>query len=204
MGTTSRKQRCGWVLEGDKLYVDYHDTEWGVPILDDQKLFEFIVLESAQAGLSWRTVLHKREGYRSAFKNFDPRKVAKMTTSDVDRLLNDPAIIRNRLKIESTIKNARAFLAVQKEFGSFAKYMWAFTDAKPLQTNRKNESDVPETIDLAVRMAKDLKKRGFSFLGPRVWYAHMQAVGMVNDHVRDCFRYKTLARRKRIRLTFSS
>lgn len=192
------KRRCTWAGDSDELYIAYHDLEWGVPTTDDQKLFEFIILESAQAGLSWRTVLHKREGYRKAFKNFDPKKVAKMTASDVARLLNDASIIRNRLKIESAIKNARAFIEVQKEFGSFANYMWSFTKGKIIQNKWKNDTQIPAVTDLAVTIAKDLKKRGFSFLGPTVWYAHMQAVGMVNDHTADCFRHAVLHKRKRV------
>lgn len=183
--------RCRWAGTDDALYIAYHDTEWGVPVYDDQKLFEFIVLESAQAGLSWRTILHRREGYRKAFKNFDPKKVAEMTEVDVEKLMQDASIIRNRKKIESTIKNAKAFLAVQKEFGSFATYMWGFTGGKSLQNKRK-EGEVPAVTPLSTEMAKDLKKRGFGFLGETTWYAHMQAVGMVNDHTVTCFRYKEL------------
>jgi DNA-3-methyladenine glycosylase I len=194
----NEKQRCAWCGTTDPLYIAYHDKEWGVPITDDQKLFEFMVLESAQAGLSWRVVLNKREGYRKAFKNFDPKKVAKMTTADVSRLLKDPSIIRNRKKVGATLQNAKAFLGIQKEFGSFAKYMWGWVDHAPVQQVWRKESQIPETTDLAIAMAKDLKKRGFAFLGPRVWYAHMQAVGMVNDHVTGCFRHKALGKRKRV------
>jgi DNA-3-methyladenine glycosylase I len=195
-----KKVRCAWAGDSDERYIAYHDIEWGVPITDDQRLFEFIVLESAQAGLSWRTVLHKREGYRKAFKNFDPKKVAKMTEKDVTRLLTDPSIIRNRQKIASAIQNAKAFLSIQKEFGSFAKYMWSFVRGKPIQNRWKRDSDIPAVTDLAIEMAKDLKKRGFSFLGPTVWYAHMQAVGMVNDHVVHCFRHTPLAKRVRVKV----
>lgn len=183
--------RCGWVNPKNELYVQYHDTEWGVPVVDDQKLFEFIVLESAQAGLSWETILKKRKGYRRAFKQFDPAKVAKMGGQDVERLVNleDASIVRNRKKIEATLQNARAFLEIQKEFGSFAAYAWGWVRQKPIQNAHKRLADVPATTELATKMAKDLKKRGFAFLGPTVWYAHMQATGLVNDHTTDCFRH---------------
>lgn len=188
------KKRCAWCDINDPLYVTYHDEEWGVPVHDDQKLFEFIVLESAQAGLSWRTILHKREGYRKAFKGFDPKKVARMTEKDVERLMNDASIVRNRLKITATVNNAKRFLEVQKEFGSFSHYMWGWTEGKTLNSKLSSIRSVPTTTPQAVDIAKDLKKRGFKFLGPTVWYAHMQAVGMVNDHTTDCFRYPEIAR----------
>ncbi|OGZ65602.1 MAG: DNA-3-methyladenine glycosylase [Candidatus Staskawiczbacteria bacterium RIFCSPHIGHO2_01_FULL_41_41] len=199
-------QRCGWV-GSDPLMIKYHDEEWGVPVTDDKKIFEFLVLESAQAGLSWRTILYKREGYRKLFAGFDVKKVAKFTAVDVGRLLKDPAIIRNRLKIEATINNAQRFLEVQKEFGrpvggrgeprpkragSFSKYMWSFVKGKQVNGKRKKLSDVPAITPEAEAFAKDLKKRGFKFLGATTIYAHMQAVGMVNDHITDCFRYKKL------------
>lgn len=184
-----QKVRCSWCPEDDPLYVAYHDTEWGVPVHDDTKLFEFIVLESAQAGLSWRTILHRRDGYRKAFKNFDYKKVAKMTDTDVERLMKDTGIIRNRAKILATIKNAKALIEVQKEYGSFSNYMWGFSKGKIIKNTWKEGSKVPETTPLAIEISKDLKKRGFGFLGPRIWYAHMQAVGMVNDHAKNCFRY---------------
>lgn len=187
-------RRCAWAKNKDKLYLNYHDTEWGVPVHDDQKLFEFIVLESAQAGLSWQTILNKREGYRKAFMNFDPKKVAKMTAKEEAKLLLDPSIVRNRLKIRATITNADAFLKIQKEFGSFSDYMWAWVNHKPLNERRRGIKDIPAVSPLAVAMAKDLKKRGFKFLGPTVWYAHMQAVGMVNDHTTDCFRHKEISK----------
>lgn len=187
-------KRCSWCDNGDDLYITYHDTEWSVPVHDDTKLFEFIVLESAQAGLSWRTILNKREGYRKLFKGFDPKKVAKMTDTDVERLMKDSSIIRNRLKISATITNAQQFLLVQKEFGSFNDYMWSWVKGKPIQNSWKSKTDVPGATELAMAMAKDLKKRGFKFLGPTIWYAHMQAVGMVNDHTTDCFRYKQIKR----------
>ncbi len=187
-------KRCAWAAGGDERYLSYHDTEWGVPITDDRKLFEFIVLESAQAGLSWRTILGKREGYRRAFKEFNPRIVVRMDDVDLERLMADRSIIRNRQKIVATMRNARAFLEVQNEFGSFAAYMWKWVDAVPLQAPRRDHSEVPAQTPLAVTMSKDLKKRGFSFLGPTVWYAHMQAVGMVNDHTIDCFRHSEVAK----------
>lgn len=183
------KTRCTWAGTADSLYIAYHDTEWGVPVADDLKLFEFIVLEGAQAGLSWRTILNRREGYRKAFKSFDPAKVARMTKKDVERLMHDTSIIRNRKKIESAINNAKAFLAVQKEFGTFGAYMWGWVDHQPIQNTWLSAKQVPVTTKLASAMAKDLKKRGFTFLGPTIWYAHMQAIGMVNDHTVDCFRH---------------
>lgn len=180
--------RCGWAAS-DELMISYHDKEWGVPVYDDRKLFEFLVLESAQAGLSWKTILHKREGYRKLFAEFDPAAVARFTSHDVEKLMLDPAIIRNRLKIVATISNAQKFLDIQKEFGSFSKYMWQFVAGKPIDGKRKTMKDIPAITSEAEVFAKDLKKRGFKFLGPTVVYAHMQAVGMVNDHVATCFRY---------------
>lgn len=183
--------RCGWCL-GSDLYRNYHDHEWGVPCHDDGKLFEFIVLESAQAGLSWITILKKRENYRKAFAGFDAEKVARYNSRSVERLMNDPGIVRNRLKIESTITNARSFLAVQEEFGTFAHYFWQFSDGKPIVNQWRSLKDVPATTTLSDRLSKDMKKRGFRFLGSTVCYAHMQAVGMVNDHLVDCFRHQEL------------
>jgi DNA-3-methyladenine glycosylase I len=187
------KKRCSWVKEGDKLYEKYHDEEWGVPLTEDKKIFEFLVLESAQAGLSWRTILGRREGYKRAFKNFDPKKVSKMNQADVEGLLNTKQIIRNRKKIDAAINNAKRFLEVQKEFKSFAKYIWSFVENTPLQNNRSKGSSVPATTDISEKLAKDMKKRGFTFLGPTILYAHMQATGMVNDHLKTCFRYKECA-----------
>jgi len=187
---TKDKKRCAWVGADNELYNEYHDTEWGVPVYDDQTLFEFLTLEGAQAGLSWLTILKKREGYRKAFKNFDPKKVAKLTQSDIVKLLQNESIIRNRLKIESTITNAQHFLDIQKEFGSFSTYQWQFVDGKPLQNKFKQINDVPTVTDEAKIFSKDLKKRGFKFVGPTIIYAYMQAVGMVNDHTLDCFRYR--------------
>lgn len=184
------KKRCPWVPLDKDFYIEYHDTEWGVPLYDDQKIFEFLTLESAQAGLSWETILKKRRGYQKAFKNFDPKKVSKMTQKDVEKLLQNPEIIRNRLKIEATINNAKKFLEIQKEFGSFSKYMWGFVHNKPIRHTLKKLKDYPATTKESEALAKDLKKRGFKFLGPTTVYAHMQATGMVNDHSVDCFRRK--------------
>ena len=182
-------KRCPWVPIEKDFYVKYHDTQWGVPLYDDQKIFEFLSLESAQAGLSWETILKKREGYRRAFKNFDPTQVATYTSKDVERLLHDSSIVRNRKKIEATITNAQRFLEVQKKFGSFAQYMWSWVGGVPIQNRHKHTKDYPVTTEISIAWAKDLKKRGFSFLGSTTVYAHMQATGMVNDHTVDCFRY---------------
>jgi DNA-3-methyladenine glycosylase I len=181
-------KRCLWPKEDDLLMVKYHDEEWGVPVHNDRKIFEFLVLESAQAGLSWRTVLYKRENYRKAFAGFDPVKISKFTTRDETRLLKNAGIIRNRLKISAAINNAKKFLEIQKEFGTFAKYSWQFVGGKPIRHTIKKLSDYPVVIKEAEELAADLKKRGFKFLGPTVIYAHMQATGMVNDHMVGCFR----------------
>lgn len=186
------KNRCGWVPPGDELYARYHDLEWGVPVYDDQIIFEFLVLESAQAGLSWRTVLHKRENYRQAFEGFDPLKVSRFTPKNVEKLLNNAGIIRNRMKIEAAINNAKRFLEVKKEFTAFSKYIWGFVGGKPLINKFKTIKEMPAITLEALALARDLKKRGFKFLGPTVIYAHMQATGMVNDHTMDCFRYRKL------------
>jgi DNA-3-methyladenine glycosylase I len=183
-------KRCPWPVEDDELYIAYHDTEWGVPLHDDKKLYEFLVLETFQAGLSWRTVLYKRENFRKAFAKFDYNKVAKFTAADVKRLMNDAGIVRNGAKIEAAINNAQRFIEVRKEFGTFAKYMWSWVDHRPIVGKLKSIKDVKPYTDEAVAWAKDLKQRGFKFMGPTVVYAHMQAVGMVNDHVVDCFRYR--------------
>lgn len=185
------KKTCEWPA-GDPLMLEYHDKEWGVPVHNDRKIFEFLVLESAQAGLSWRTILYKREGYRRLFAGFDPEKIAKFSRKDIAKLLKDPAIIRNRLKIEATINNAQRFLEVQKEFGTFSKYMWSFVGGKPIDGKRRILKDLPAVTKEAEAFSKDLKCRGFKFLGPTVVYAHMQAVGMANDHVVGCFRYKQI------------
>lgn len=175
--------------ENDTLYARYHDEEWGVPVWDDRVLFEFLVLESAQAGLSWRTVLNKRENYRKAFSRFSPRRVARYAIMDVHRLLKNPGIIRNRQKIKAAIVNAKQFLAVQKEFGSFWRYAWSFVGGSPIVNRRRTLKELPATSPEAIVWSKDLKVRGFSFLGPTVIYAHMQATGMVNDHLVSCFRH---------------
>jgi DNA-3-methyladenine glycosylase I len=181
-------RRCPWVDPSKPDYVEYHDKEWGVPVYDDRLLFEFLTLESAQAGLSWHTVLKKRENYRIAFENFEPEKVAKFDKSKIEGLLLNPGIIRNRLKIEATVNNARKFLEVQAKYGSFSKYIWDFVDGKPKINNIRKLSDYPSTSKESDALSRDLKKRGFKFLGPTICYAHMQATGMVNDHSVDCFR----------------
>ena len=183
------KVRCCW-CEKDDLYRDYHDNEWGKPVYDDDKLFEFLILETFQAGLGWYTILKKRENFRAAFDNFDYKKVANYGEEKVQELLQDAGIIRNQLKIRGTISNAIAFMEVQKEFGSFSKYIWNFTDGKPIENNRKSLREVPSTTPLSDAISKDLKKRGFKFVGSTVVYAHMQATGMVNDHLIDCWTQK--------------
>jgi DNA-3-methyladenine glycosylase I len=190
--TTQPLTRCPWPTAGDPLYLSYHDKEWGVPVHDDRKLYEFIVLEVFQAGLSWRTVLYKRENFRKALARFDFRQVADFGRRDVTRLMKDAGIIRNRAKIEAAINNAQRLLEVRKEFGTFAKYMWSWVGGKPIIHQMRTLKDFVPYTDEAVLWAKDLKKRGFKFLGPTVVYAHMQAVGMVNDHTVDCFRYREL------------
>ncbi len=185
----NEKATCGWAGT-DQLYIDYHDKEWGVPVHDDRKIFEFLVLESAQAGLSWITILRKRENYRQAFAGFDPVKVARFDSTKVEELLQNPGIIRNRKKIESAINNAQRFLEVQKEFGSFDKYIWSFTGGRQLVNAWKDLSQLPATSPESDKLSKDLKKRGFKFLGSTTCYSHMQATGMVNDHITCCFRYK--------------
>lgn len=180
--------RCPW-CGTDPLYVAYHDTEWGVPVYDDQLLFEFLVLESFQAGLSWLTILRKRENFRKALDGFDYHKIARYSDTKLNQLMNDSGIIRNRLKIEATVTNARAFIQVQQEFGSFSKYIWGFVGGEPIQNHWKTLQEVPATTSLSDQISKDLKKRGFKFLGSTVVYAHMQATGMINDHLTSCFRY---------------
>lgn len=181
------KIRCGW-CEKDDLYRDYHDNEWGNPVYDDETLFEFLLLETFQAGLSWYTILSKRQNFRKAFDNFDYKKIAKYDEDKVQELMQDAGIIRNQLKIRGTISNAKAFMEVQKEFGSFSKYIWGFVDGKPLQNNIRTLSDIKATTPLSDAISKDLKKRGFKFVGSTVVYAHMQATGMVNDHVENCWK----------------
>ena len=178
-------KRCSWCV-GHDIYEQYHDNEWGVPVNDDQRFFEFLCLEAFQAGLSWLTILKKRENFRRAFAQFDPVKVAQFTDADKQRLLHDAGIVRNRLKIDATISNAARFLEVQKEFGRFSTYLWQFMGYKPLNNTPKTMAEVPAVTDLALTLSKDLKKRGFKFLGPTVMYAHMQASGMVNDHLMTC------------------
>jgi len=193
--TESRINRCTWV--GDNpLMLDYHDREWGVPVHEDRQHFEFLVLEAAQAGLSWSIVLKKREGYRRAFSQFDPRQVARYTQKRIQRLTADPSIIRNRLKIEAAVRNARAFLAIQDEFGSFDAYSWRFVDGRPRLNRWKAMKEIPATSRESDAFSRDLKHRGFSFVGSTVMYAHMQAVGMVNDHLVNCFRYRQVQRLK--------
>lgn len=183
------KTRCPWAPEDNQLYLDYHDKEWGVPVHDDKTHFEFLILEGAQAGLSWQTILKRRQGYRQAFANFNPKKVAKFNTKDFNRLVKNPAIIRNKLKIRSAINNAQAFLKIQKEFGSFDKYIWQFVNHKTIKHKLKTSKDYPVFIKEAEKLSQDLKQRGFNFVGPTIIYAHMQACGLVNDHTISCFRY---------------
>ncbi|MBT3881026.1 MAG: DNA-3-methyladenine glycosylase I [Candidatus Scalindua sp.] len=189
------KIRCDWGTTS-QLYIDYHDNEWGVPVHDDRTLFEFHILEGAQAGLSWETVLKKRENYRKAFSNFDPVKISRYGNKKIEALLVDKGIIRNRLKIASAINNAKRFLEVRKEFGTFDTYIWQFVDGRPITNRYKSTRELPATTKVSEAMSKDLKKRGFSFVGPTICYAHMQATGMVNDHVVDCYRYKEIQKLK--------
>jgi len=183
-----KKNKCGWCL-GDALYEAYHDLEWGVPVRDDPTLFEFLILETFQAGLSWITVLKKRENFRKAFDNFDYKKIAIYDQAKIDSLLQNAGIIRNKLKINATISNAVAFMKIQEEFGSFSNYIWGFVDGTPIKNRIENYNEGPSTTDLSDILSKDLKKRGFKFVGSTVIYAHMQATGMVNDHEISCFRY---------------
>lgn len=184
--------RCEWA-GSDPLMIEYHDKEWGTPQHDDRVLFEFLVLEGAQAGLSWATILKKRENYRRAFVGFDPARVARFNRRSVERLLGDPGIVRNRLKLESAISNARCYLSIQDEFGSFDSYLWAFTHGVPVTHRYRSLGDLPARTGVSEELSKDLRARGFRFVGPTICYALMQAVGMVNDHVIDCFRYRELA-----------
>jgi DNA-3-methyladenine glycosylase I len=190
------KRRCGWCGD-DPLYVAYHDTEWGVPLHDERRLFEMLILEGAQAGLSWLTVLRKREAYRAAFDGFDPERVAAYDGRKVRALLRNPGIIRNRQKVEAAVANARAFLKVQEEFGSFDAYVWRFVKGKPKRNAWRRLAQVPAVTPEAEALSRDLRSRGFKFVGPTICYAHMQATGMVNDHLVDCFRYRQVARRDR-------
>ena len=186
------KKRCAWANGVGDFYLKYHDTEWGVAVHDDRKHFEFLVLEGAQAGLSWAVVLRKRDAYRKAFAGFDPVRVSRFRPAKIEALLRNPGIISNRLKIAAAVSNARAFLALQKEFGSFDAYVWRFVGGRPLQSRRRSMRDVPATSAESDALSSDLKKRGFKFVGSTIIYAHMQAVGMVNDHVTSCFRYREL------------
>lgn len=188
-------QRCAWANTSD-IYIKYHDEEWGVPLHDDIKLFGYLVLEGAQAGLSWLTILKRRENYKEAFMDFDPKLVASFTTQDIESLLKNPGIIRNKLKIESVVSNAKRYLEIQKEYGSFNNYQWQFVDGQPIQNHRRNMSEIPAETELAITFSKDLIMCGFKFVGPKIIYAHMQATGMVNDHVISCFRYKEIAKLK--------
>lgn len=189
----STVKRCGWAAPGDDLYLQYHDREWGVPQHDDRVLFEFLVLEGAQAGLSWSTILRKREGYRRAFLDFDPQRVARLNRTSVERLMGDAGIVRNRLKIESTIDNARAFLRVQQEHGSFDAFLWQFVGGRPLRNRFRSMSEVPASTPLSDRLSKELRRRGFRFVGSTICYAYMQAMGIVNDHTTDCYRHRQVA-----------
>jgi DNA-3-methyladenine glycosylase I len=183
-------KRCFWVSLGKPYYVEYHDTEWGVPVHDDRRHFEMLILEGAQAGLSWETILRKREHYQRAFDGFDPAKVARFTSARIEKLLLNPGLVRNRLKINSAVKNARAFLAIQKEFGTFDAYVWRFVGNRPIDGKRKSRADLPAKTEESDALSKDLQKRGFNFVGSTIVYAYMQAVGLVNDHTTDCFRHR--------------
>jgi DNA-3-methyladenine glycosylase I len=187
-------KRCFWVSLDKPYYVEYHDTEWGVPVHNDQRHFEMLILEGAQAGLSWETILRKREHYRRAFGGFDPAKVARFTPARIEKLLLNPGLVRNRLKIHSAVKNARAFLGIQKEFGSFDAYVWRFVENRPIDRKRKSRADVPAKTEESDTLSKDLQKRGFNFVGSTIVYSYMQAVGLVNDHTTDCFRHERVAR----------
>jgi len=190
----ARRKRCEWALAGNDDYVAYHDKEWGVPVCDDQKQFEFLVLESAQAGLSWSTVLNRRNGYRRAFAEFDVEKVARFTPQRIEKLLGDTGIIRNRMKVEAAVNNAQRFLEIQSEYVSFCKYIWGFVDGRPIQNRWRNQADLPATSPVSDALAKDMKKRGFKFVGSTIMYAHLQATGLINDHVQGCFRHAECAR----------
>lgn len=193
------KRRCAWAADGEPLYQKYHDREWGLPVHNDHRLFEFLILEGAQAGLSWSTILNKRANYRKAYGNFDARRIARYNAAKVRRLLKDPGIVRNRLKIRASITNAKAFLRVKQEFGSFDRYIWQFVGGRPIQNRRRRLKDIPARTKQSDAMSKDLKKRGFKFVGSTICYAFMQAVGMVNDHTVDCYRYRRLAVKQRRR-----
>lgn len=190
---SKKVNRCEWA-GSDSLMLSYHDKEWGVPVHDENELYEFLILEGAQAGLSWSTILNRREGYRAAFSNFDVQEVASFSEDDFERLVQNPGIIRNRLKIKSAINNARQFIKIQEEFGSFDQYIWQFVDFKSIYNCFEKLADIPASTEISNVMSKELKKRGFNFVGPTICYAYMQAIGMVNDHVLDCFRYEEILR----------
>ncbi|MFQ5983390.1 MAG: DNA-3-methyladenine glycosylase I [Woeseiaceae bacterium] len=194
-------KRCAWAGESSLSYIEYHDKEWGVPVWDDRTQFEFLILEGAQAGLSWSTILNKREGYRKNFADFDVEKVARFTKKRIDRILQDPGIVRNKLKVNGVVRNARAFLEAQEEHDGFCNYIWQFVDGKPKQNKFRKDSDIPATSPESDAMSKDMKKRGFTFVGSTIMYAHMQATGLVNDHVIGCFRHRecaAMARKRRL------
>jgi len=193
--TAKEKVRCSWCLKFDE-YIAYHDTEWGVPVHDDNVHFEFLILEGAQAGLSWSTILKKRDGYRKAFANFDPVKVARFKEDRIEKILLDPGIVRNRLKVNSAVTNAKKFLEIQKEFGTFDSYIWGFVNGKPKVNAWKELRDIPPTSPESDALSKDLIKRGFKFVGSTVIYAHMQACGLINDHITDCWRYHAVNKGK--------
>jgi DNA-3-methyladenine glycosylase I len=187
---TKKVKRCGWAGDTSLAYIEYHDEEWGVPVWDDNTQFEFLLLEGAQAGLSWSTILNKRDGYRKNFADFEPEKVARFTQKRIEKILLDPGIVRNKLKVNSAVINAKAFLAVQEEYDGFCNYIWQFVGGKPKLNRPRSMSDVPATSPESDALSKDLKKRGFKFVGSTIMYAHMQATGLVNDHTTSCFRYK--------------
>ncbi len=191
------KKRCDWAKPNNALYVKYHDEEWGVPVYDDETMFEFLILESFQAGLSWEIVLKKRENFRRAFSNFDPVKVERFSSGKIEKLQSDASIIRNKLKINAAVNNARQFLKVQEEYGSFSNYIWDFVDGRPIQNRWKSLSDLPANTELSDKISKDLKKRGFKFMGSTVIYAHLQATGLINDHLVSCFRHEEVKKLSR-------
>ena len=193
---SKKLKRCGWAGDSSLEYIRYHDEEWGVPVWDDQTQFEFLILEGAQAGLSWSTILNKRDGYRRNFAEFDPTRVARFTKSRIEKILKDPGIVRNRLKVESAVTNAKAFLNIQEEFDGFCNYIWGFVDGSPIQNRIRSDADFRATSPESDALSKDLKKRGFKFVGSTIVYAHMQATGLVNDHVTRCFRHKACAAMK--------
>ena len=193
-------KRCDWAGESSLTYIEYHDKEWGVPVWDDKTQFEFLLLEGAQAGLSWSTILNKRDGYRKNFADFDAEKVARFTPKRIEKILRDPAVVRNKLKVNSAVTNARLFLGVQEEYDGFCNYIWQFVDGKPKQNRFKTQKEMPATSVESDAMSKDLKKRGFKFIGSTIMYAHMQATGMVNDHLTSCFRHKECAAMTRGRI----